>query len=198
MTEATHAVQAACWATLEAVGFDGAPRALGLDDDGRQVLEYIPGSMASELPGMRLDQLHRLGALIRLLHDATETFQAPGNAHWQVVIPPDREDLICHNDLAPWNLVCEGERWVFIDWDGAGPGSRLWDLGLRGPSLRPHDSAWRSPDRRTPSASPGQRLRPHSATATRATPDNRSSYAQNVRTTVRLHRDRSTALGAPP
>jgi hypothetical protein len=22
-----------------------------------------------------------------------------------------------------------GDRWVFIDWDGAGPGSRLWDLG---------------------------------------------------------------------
>jgi hypothetical protein len=20
------------------------------------------------------------------------------------------------------------DRWVFIDWDGAGPGSRLWDL----------------------------------------------------------------------
>jgi thiamine kinase-like enzyme len=32
-----------------------------------------------------------------------------------------------HHDLAPWNLVV-GERMVFIDWDNAGPGSRLWDL----------------------------------------------------------------------
>lgn len=33
-----------------------------------------------------------------------------------------------HHDLAPWNLVLGDYRWVFIDWDNAGPGSRLWDL----------------------------------------------------------------------
>lgn len=32
-----------------------------------------------------------------------------------------------HHDAAPWNLV-RGERWVLVDWDGAGPGSRTWDL----------------------------------------------------------------------
>jgi hypothetical protein len=34
---------------------------------------------------------------------------------WNVVIPPDRRDLICHHDLAPWKLACNGDRWVFID-----------------------------------------------------------------------------------
>ncbi len=66
--------------------------------------------------------------MIRRLHDATETFQAPPGARWDIVIPPDRDELVCHHDLAPWNLVRDGDRWVFIDWDGAGLGSRLRDL----------------------------------------------------------------------
>jgi Ser/Thr protein kinase RdoA (MazF antagonist) len=126
-TAATPAVQALLH-HLAAVGFDGAPRALGLDATGRQVLEYIPGELADTLPALTGAELGRVGALIRRLHDATATFDAPGDAGWDVVIPPDRQELICHNDLAPWNLVCDGVRMVFIDWDGAGPGSRLWDL----------------------------------------------------------------------
>jgi hypothetical protein len=29
---------------LEAAGFDGAPRYLGIDDRGREVLSYVPGT----------------------------------------------------------------------------------------------------------------------------------------------------------
>jgi Ser/Thr protein kinase RdoA (MazF antagonist) len=75
-----------------------------------------------------LDALRRAGRLIRDLHDASESFQPPVDAAWDVPIPPDRQELICHHDLAPWNLVMDGDRWVFIDWDGAGPGSRMWDF----------------------------------------------------------------------
>jgi Ser/Thr protein kinase RdoA (MazF antagonist) len=110
------------------VGFSGAPRSLGRDQLGRHVLEYIPGKMAYALPPLTASQLRRLGALVQELHDAAESFKPPPMPQWNVVIAPDREDLVCHHDLAPWNLVCDGDRWVFIDWDGAGPGSRLWDL----------------------------------------------------------------------
>ncbi|MFY9889555.1 MAG: phosphotransferase [Streptosporangiaceae bacterium] len=123
----TPAVEALL-AHLQAAGFDGAPGTLGRDDQGRHVLEYVPGPIATDLPPLRPDELYRVGTLIRALHDASEGFRPPANARWQVVIPPDREDLICHHDLAPWNLVLAKDRWVFIDWDGAGPGSRLWDL----------------------------------------------------------------------
>ena len=127
-TPATPAV-AAFLAHLAAAGFEAAPRHLGTDAAGRQVLEFVPGVTADQLPLLDPVELARLGALLRRLHDASTTFQAPLDAHWQVAIAPDRTELVCHHDLAPWNLVRDGDRWVFIDWDGAGPGSRLWDLG---------------------------------------------------------------------
>jgi hypothetical protein len=126
-TPGTSAVEALL-AFLNAAGFGAAPRTLGRDERGRHVLEYIPGALADTLPALGADGLHRVGSVIRELHDTTAGFTPPPGARWNVVIPPDRADLICHHDLAPWNLVCDGDRWVFIDWDLAGPGSRLWDL----------------------------------------------------------------------
>ena len=118
---------------LASAGFEGAPRALGRDEQGRVVLEFVPGTLADAMPPMTESELRRAGRLIRELHDAAAGFVAPPDASWNVVIPPDRDELICHHDLAPWNLVRGpgengAERWVFIDWDFAGPGSRLWDL----------------------------------------------------------------------
>jgi len=115
-------------AHLNAAGFAGAPRTMGIDAQGRHVVEYIPGQLAHDLPPMTVPELGRIGRLIRELHDASASIVPPADAVWNVAIPPDREELICHHDLAPWNLVRDGARWVFIDWDGSGPGSRLWDL----------------------------------------------------------------------
>ncbi len=115
-------------AFLGARGVGGAPRPLGRDERGRQVLEYVPGPMAIDQPPLDAAGLHRVGRLIRDLHDVSADFSPPPGARWNVAIAPDRADFVCHHDLAPWNLVLGAERWVFIDWDGAGPGSRLWDL----------------------------------------------------------------------
>lgn len=126
-TAATPAI-AAFLAHLDAAGFAGAPRTLGIDEQGRHVVEFVPGEIALAGLPLTLPELGRVGRLIRDLHDASATFVPPADAAWDVAIPPDRAELICHHDLAPWNLVRDGERWVFIDWDGSGPGSRLWDL----------------------------------------------------------------------
>jgi len=107
-------------------GFAGAPRTFGRDERGRQVLEYVPGTV-EDIPATAAE-LDRVGRLIRDLHDALADFEPPPDARWDVVIPADRDEQICHHDLAPWNLVRADDRWVFIDWDGAGPGSRMWDL----------------------------------------------------------------------
>jgi Phosphotransferase enzyme family len=121
---------------LHAAGFTGAPRTLGRDEHGRHVLEYIPGQLADTMPPLDADGLHRVGGLIRDLHDKAVGFEPPAAARWNVVIPPDRRDLICHHDLAPWNLVIGADRWVFIDWDGAGPGGAAVGSGLCRQGLR--------------------------------------------------------------
>ena len=130
VTASTPAVEALL-RHLAGVGFEAAPKTLGRDERGRQVLEFIPGSMADAYgqPPPTIPDLRRVGRLIRELHDATASFVPPTDAAWNVAIPSDITDHICHRDLAPWNLVfADDGRWVFIDWDGAGPGSRLGDL----------------------------------------------------------------------
>jgi len=116
-------------AHLNAAGYDGAPTTLGFDEQGRHVLEYIPGDVAVPFRVEDPDAgVRRVGRLLRDLHDASATYVPPADAVWNVVIPPNRHDLVIHHDVAPWNLVLGADRWVFIDWDTAAPGSRLWDL----------------------------------------------------------------------
>ncbi|WP_338420351.1 phosphotransferase [Agromyces albus] len=72
--------------------------------------------------------------MIRQIHDASKSFAMPDPDGWNVLLPVEHPDLMCHNDLAPWNLIM-GDRWVFIDWDGAGPSTRLWDLAYAAQSF---------------------------------------------------------------
>ena len=46
---------------LGRAGFTGAPRPLGRDGEGRQVLEYVPGPMAMDQPWLDEAGLHRVG-----------------------------------------------------------------------------------------------------------------------------------------
>ncbi|HEX3712500.1 MAG TPA: phosphotransferase [Trebonia sp.] len=116
---------------LHEAGFDGAPRPLGLDERGREVLTFVPGTVPWPAHFQLLDagsQLRRAARLIRDFHDAVAGFSPPPGARWQVLMPADGEEIIAHHDLAPWNLVVGDRQWAFIDWDTAAPGTRLWDL----------------------------------------------------------------------
>ncbi|CAL9359711.1 hypothetical protein SUDANB121_00650 [Nocardiopsis dassonvillei] len=116
---------------LERHGYEAAPRSYGRSLTGDQLLEYVPGTPAEQGPPLTAAELHRLGGLIRRLHDLTASHRPrhPQQAVWDVAVPDPRQEVLCHYDLAPWNLVRDGDRWVFIDWDGAGPGTRMGDLG---------------------------------------------------------------------
>ncbi|WP_219944267.1 phosphotransferase [Iamia sp. SCSIO 61187] len=111
---------------LREVGFEGAPRSLGLDERGRHVVEWIDGTVTHPYrPGPSLVDV---GRLARRLHEATAGFVPPVDAVWGTVIRPDGDDLVVHHDLSSWNLVHGCGRVAWIDWDTAGPGTRLWDL----------------------------------------------------------------------
>ncbi|WDF35249.1 phosphotransferase (plasmid) [Arthrobacter agilis] len=103
------------------------PAALGQDEQGRQIIEFVPGRLALDSDPLTLVELHRAGAMVRAIHDASESFVPSTVAQWTIAIPSPGSDLVCHNDLAPWNLII-GDRWTFIDWDAAAPSTRLWDL----------------------------------------------------------------------
>ncbi|MGN9809396.1 phosphotransferase enzyme family protein [Micromonospora sp. BQ11] len=120
---------------LWAVGFAGVPRPLGRDEQGRQVVEYVPGEVGAESGTYSMTELFSIGRMLADLHTALAGFVPPPGAVWNRLIPPDREEMICHNDVAPWNLVRSGRGWVLIDWDAAAPGSRLWDLAYAAQSM---------------------------------------------------------------
>ncbi|WP_035850365.1 phosphotransferase [Cryptosporangium arvum] len=120
---------------LEQVGFRGAPRPLGRDERNRQVLEYVPGETGDPAGTYSPSELRPIGAFLADFHRAVADFVPPADASWNRVIPPDRDELLCHHDVAPWNLVRSPRGWVLIDWDTAAPGSRLWELAYAAQTL---------------------------------------------------------------
>jgi aminoglycoside phosphotransferase (APT) family kinase protein len=117
---------------LEESGFEGAPRALGVDRDGCEMLTFIAGDvMPASLEGIGSDDiLRQVAKLVKRYHDATATFEPPSHAAWQYDIgAPFTGEVICHNDLGPYNTVAlDGRPVAFIDFDCAAPGPREWDI----------------------------------------------------------------------
>lgn len=109
---------------LELSDFDGSSRWLGRDDDGRDVLSWIEGETFTERgrmhpfigdPVLRVTFTDgQLGAVFRLLrryHDALG------------------DELICHGDFGPWNLVWQDELPVgIIDFDDVRRGEAFEDV----------------------------------------------------------------------
>jgi Phosphotransferase enzyme family len=115
---------------LERVDFAGAPRFYGLDEQGREILTFLPGEVGVFPYIWAEGSVVQAARLLRQLHDATAAYQPPPDAHWQLVYPdPSQHEVICHNDFAPYNLVFVDQRpLAIIDFDTAGPGPRLWDI----------------------------------------------------------------------
>jgi hypothetical protein len=129
---ATSAATHALLRHLERVGFDGAPRLVGVDARGREVLSYIPGeAVIPPYPDWALtdEALASVAELLRRYHDAVASFDAGGHVWPQPVPERFRGSIVSHNDPNLDNVIFSAGRAVaLIDFDLASPGSVVWDV----------------------------------------------------------------------
>jgi hypothetical protein len=126
---------------LERRGFTAAPRHLGIDERGRDILSALPGEPVATLTGD--EQLVQVARLLRAFHDAAADFTPPAGARWRVPARAVPGSRIIHRDVAPWNLLQAGGVITgLVDWDLAGPGRLIEDLAYTAWHFVPlHDEA---------------------------------------------------------
>ena len=118
---------------LESRGFPYSPKALGIDDKGREMISFLPGEsmMRPWKPPMFTDQGPvQAAAMLRELHDATRDLVLPPDTEWRTgKAAKTPGQVIRHGDLGPWNTLWQGDRLTgLVDWDFAEPGMALTDL----------------------------------------------------------------------
>ena len=128
---------------LEVLKFEGVPRVLGMDMEGREILSFLDGE-AGYFDSTRTvpddlwsdEVLVEAARFLRRYHDATTSFVALPDTRWQFSRP--QPEVVCHNDFAPWNSVfVDRHLSAIIDFDTAGPGARLDDIAYAVYSFAP-------------------------------------------------------------
>jgi Phosphotransferase enzyme family len=144
---------------LERVGFTGAPRALGMDERGREVLSYLEGECGAyplKPHWVTDDALVAVATMLRRFHDAQYGFRPAAGAVWRSFgPPPPGTEVICHHDAAPHNVIWRpDDTLALIDFDLSSPGARIYDVAYAAwtwvPLFSDRDSVtlgWHSPDR---------------------------------------------------
>jgi hypothetical protein len=122
---------------LRAQGFTMGPEPLGFDAQGREVLSYVAGStVGATLPWPAWvwadDLLADVGRSAARYHEAVADFRPAGVIPWHW---GDAElqahEVVCHNDLAPYNVVVnDGRLGGIIDWDLIFPGTIRSELAF--------------------------------------------------------------------
>ncbi|UZN04404.1 phosphotransferase [Cellulomonas sp. S1-8] len=128
-TPAVHALLA----HVRSRGLDGVPEPLGIDAQGREVLEFLPGEVVdlAEVTDARLAS----GAAWLARYHAAVADLRPGRVRWRF---EERDlapgEIVCHHDATMYNMLVAGpgsdEVVGVVDWDVSGPGVPLDDLAM--------------------------------------------------------------------
>jgi hypothetical protein len=118
---------------LESAGFEGAPRVVGMDGLGREILTYVPGRSGLCSANAGDGFLAELAVLVREFHDATAGFPLTAEG-WEGGSNDDKApEIIGHCDLTPDNVIFREKAGAIIpsaliDFDLARPTTRLFDI----------------------------------------------------------------------
>lgn len=117
-------------AVLRSTGMTQVPEPLGIDDDGREVLSFLPGEVGNyPLPDWLWAAaiIRESGALLRRIHDSSTVLVGKDLVWGSAAHEP--AEVICHNDVAPYNMTfVNGHVAGLFDFDTASPGPRIRDL----------------------------------------------------------------------
>lgn len=116
----------------ERAGFEGAPRFLGFDEQGREILSYVEGEPAFAPAPCSDEVVAGIGRLLRRAHDAQLGFEPPPGAVWDThVAGADTGEVIGHLDLFWTNVIFRSRLpYALIDWELAAPTTRVLDVAL--------------------------------------------------------------------
>lgn len=123
---------------LAAAGLRNVPRVLGVDERGREVLQFLPGTVVPiGVEALTDAQLRSAARWLRDLHAALATFPRDARTWRFGTAAPGPGQIVCHNDTAMYNMAFDGDELVGVfDWDVAGPGEPIDDVAI---------FAWNSP-----------------------------------------------------
>jgi hypothetical protein len=117
---------------LEAAGLPGVPRVRGFDEQGREILDFLPGrTFDTETVGD--DVLVQAMRWLRTYHDAVASYRPAGVVRWRTSTEELADgQIVCMHDFGAYNWVASaaGEFVGVIDWDMAGPGTPLDDIAF--------------------------------------------------------------------
>lgn len=117
---------------LASTGFHYSPKAISLESD-REILSYIEGEVAMRPWPMALLAEEGFVAVAQMLlnyHHVIADYVPAPNSVWRISgIHWQKDMVIRHGDLGPWNMVWKANKLVgLIDWDFAEPGYPIEDL----------------------------------------------------------------------
>ncbi|MGA8987950.1 phosphotransferase [Aeromicrobium sp.] len=114
-------------------GLRGMPELHGIDDEGREVLEYVEGRGVPVDREIVLDTvLAEAVTWLRDFHDLVVDFRPEGARTWRAgTVELGDDQIVCHHDPGAYNWIVQSGHFVaMIDWDMAGPGRPIEDLAF--------------------------------------------------------------------